>query len=841
MLPDPPSTAHDTPSLLLPSIYTTTPIFNTSHARATSTSLLVFHGDAEWRVTRPPSTAVQSLLDDACARFFLPPLDYQLELHQGLTTTRLNHSTTLRLSALPHNAHLHLRHCPLRSTDVHVTVELASEDGLKLSHTFPLTASLHDVLITLESLHPSLHPTAHTGVPASLLLRSVHGPGITSMPTTSRPHPPSRGPTSPASPLCVALPAPVQHRIDAFLGFSVLMDLRVLSRDMRRRSEEAALRWMTTHLSAEGLQHRDEARSRRRNAARISLASEFDHCIDGEDKPGDREIGSDDEPTVEPTVDAAAALDPDVSDAVWLRRQLDRWGHCSRDPVLCVISPSEAQAAYDRQQLGKCAPISLWDQGVVGFRVIDLAQELFRKYKHAAAIEEAVRPEERKRTLRYHPADDRPRLAAERQAVRTAAARWKASSTGAAWLLQLPADVLAHSVLGFLDFGQLMGARAVSRGMQRAAERGACAWMNRTFPAGLQRLVDEQQVARVDAQAQQAVAGKKKSRQKRKRAMEEDDEQHTGGWRGLSGQRDAPPSPSSAPLSSTSSWAGCSPMAPSASAAVSGVSFNLSDCVWALQQLLWAQRLDDKAMRGIRHQPDACYRGTVRMVHALPRFCLRSAQLPACVQRVPNATALTARRGRAGTGVVYKRFEILPLLDAAFGAYGHASALLAIRARRADIAAKRASTSGGNRDALLGTVKVAFAQAGAWWRLGGSGRWVQVDTRVGAFLWGRRSGWEYSDPTRNSVRLHDSEQKRTEYHREGARVHAAVTALGWHCKGRCGWGDCAPRVDGIVTAAQLARQRDDGIIEWTDKFGFEWYAYRLHNDIWEAHKRGVFL
>ena len=157
---------HNTPSLLSPPIYHDSITISASQTRVMSTPLIFFHGDAEWRVTRPPSTAVQSLLEDSCAHFSLPPLDYQLELHQGRTTKPLDHSTNLRLSSLPHNAHLHLRHSPLRSLDVHVTVELASQGGLKLNHTFPLATSLHDVLSTLQSLNPSLHLTAHSGVPA---------------------------------------------------------------------------------------------------------------------------------------------------------------------------------------------------------------------------------------------------------------------------------------------------------------------------------------------------------------------------------------------------------------------------------------------------------------------------------------------------------------------------------------------------------------------------------------------------------------------------------------------------------------------------------------------------
>ena len=48
--------------------------------------------------------------------------------------------------------------------------------------------------------------------------------------------------------LCTSLPAPFKRCVDAFLGFSVLVDLRALSRDMQQRCAAAALRWMRRQL-----------------------------------------------------------------------------------------------------------------------------------------------------------------------------------------------------------------------------------------------------------------------------------------------------------------------------------------------------------------------------------------------------------------------------------------------------------------------------------------------------------------------------------------------------------------------------------------------------------------
>ena len=40
--------------------------------------------------------------------------------------------------------------------------------------------------------------------------------------------------------------------------------------------------------------------------------------------------------------ESAAIADATVSDAVWLRRQLARWSHCSRDAA-CVITKAEVE------------------------------------------------------------------------------------------------------------------------------------------------------------------------------------------------------------------------------------------------------------------------------------------------------------------------------------------------------------------------------------------------------------------------------------------------------------------------------------------------------------------
>ena len=282
-------------------------------------------------------------------------------------------------------------------------------------------------------------------------------------------------------------------------------------------------------------------------------------------------------------------------------------------------------------------------------------------------------------------------------------------------------------------------------------------------------------------------------------------------------------------------------MVPSAGAAVPGVSFDLSDCRWALRQLQWAQRVDEKAMRGIRWEAGACYRATVPTTVALQRFCLRPTQLPPSVQSVQrgsNAAASKVGREKADAVEGKQRFGILALLDAVLGAHGHASALAALRARRMGIASKAACTIDARREGLLRTIKAAFAEAGARWELAWVNRSLCIDTNVDSFIlrdsaWTSRIGAEVGD------RLHESEQKRTEYHQEGARVHAAMRALGWRCSGHCGWGDCNPRQDGLLTAAQLAlaRNSSDGTIDWSESDGFRRTACRMDSGVWSAFKR----
>ena len=146
---------------------------------------------------------------------------------------------------------------------------------------------------------------------------------------------------------------------------------------------------------------------------------------------------------------------------------------------------------------------------------------------------------------------------------------------------------------------------------------------------------------------------------------------------------------------------------------MSAASFDVSDCVWALRQLQWAERVDSEVVP-IRRDPGMCYPGSAAHTVLLQRFCLRPAQLLALEQRLStdSSAPLLAASSKEQHGAVDNDRElcgILSLMDAALVAHGHSTALVAARARRTRAAEER-------RTQQLERVQAAFARAGAWWR-----------------------------------------------------------------------------------------------------------------------------
>ena len=52
-------------------------------------------------------------------------------------------------------------------------------------------------------------------------------------------------------------------------------------------------------------------------------------------------------------------------------------------------------------------------------------------------------------------------------------------------------------------------------------------------------------------------------------------------------------------------------------------------------------------------------------------------------------------------------------------------------------------------------------------------------------------------------------------------------ALDWRCDGHCGWGDCDPGEDGLLTAQQLAGADSEGRTRWNTSDGSHRYAWRV--------------
>ena len=470
----------------------------------------------------------------------------------------------------------------------------------------------------------------------------------------------------------------------------------------------------------------------------------------------------------------------------------------------------EAKEAYDGEVLQRLAPGVLIDGRLRFSRVVDIAQVLLVEFGHAADIDPTIRPGEQERTLSILTVLSLLHMGAEQQAVKTAALKWKAASTGAAWQLLLPAVVLAHSVLCFLSSERLMDARAVRRGMQRAAERGACAWMNRTFPAGLQRLADEQQQARVVNVQARPVEDEEQMRKKRKRSVEDDGQGIAAGWRPPPQQdREFSPSehPSSAPSSSSSRptcRVSASSTAPSGIAASADVSFDASDCVWTLRQLQWAQRYDHICMR-LQHVDDQIHQPTtLGTSDVMEHFCL---DIGSC-RRPMSARCTKSAAHRRRTGSVRSR-------ERARRRVGQEDAL---RWREADTAAQGGQSGFRPGRRLVGD---------------GVGRPLSVHQHSsGHFHLEPDSGRDTPDLTER--RADASEQKRTEWRAEGARMHAAVLALGaWRCDGQCGWGwgEWDPPEDDLVTSEELARGEDnEDNVYWSDSDGEQWGSHRMRRE-----------
>jgi hypothetical protein len=123
------------------------------------------------------------------------------------------------------------------------------------------------------------------------------------------------------------LPPSALSRLHNFLGFTSLMDIRAVNTHMKGQCEEAALQWMSQHLTRAAQQMR-EAETREREKAegegedneemkeeeKSQTSAHPSSLVDGDEE---REEGSD-----------SVKLLPSLfrrSDAIWFRQQLSRW------------------------------------------------------------------------------------------------------------------------------------------------------------------------------------------------------------------------------------------------------------------------------------------------------------------------------------------------------------------------------------------------------------------------------------------------------------------------------------------------------------------------------------
>ena len=467
-------------------------------------------------------------------------------------------------------------------------------------------------------------------------------PTVSHSPSTPSPlsSAPSSSPPSAAatrlqpSPLLHSLPAAAADRVRGFLGFTVLMDLRCLSRSAARRLEDAALQWMNHHLL--------------RPELRLTSSSS---------------------PSSPSTPEVAARPSPpfcfDHADAVWFRQQLSRWrfNRLRVDADSCLLSPVEAWRAYGvqwREHLQRPWPTPRTPPLTASYLVRDVARHLFRGYfrlhsgqqpRHAAAFARQLEDGRAQRTSGLNRTAYRALVAREKDSAQ----RWRACRPVS--MLVLPAAVVYHSVLACLGFEELMELRSVSRALQPLMETAAVLRLNQQFPSGLNTIAERQEEAR-----QLAEEARLKAEMKRQKAEEKRQ-------KGRKRKRaDASPTSSDASAvmdsasvaSSSSSSLSASTFSPSPTP-----SYTVAHAVWVMQLLQWSRRLWYTARRELGEPPNSVL-PTLCQTQFLSRFPLRAEW----TQRFgrPSPTTRSRYSGRWGKGA--DRYSVHAVLDLLLDLYG---------------------------------------------------------------------------------------------------------------------------------------------------------------------------
>ena len=384
------------------------------------------------------------------------------------------------------------------------------------------------------------------------------------------------------------LPPAAVERVKSFLCITTLMDMRACSRQLQRWCEDAAVRWLTLHVT-------DAAYRVRSAADRASLGSwvtrrtKAGRSVRGDIWLNGRALGCGDDCCGAVPLSSHGAIVFTRHDAAWFRRQVDRWSHAGQpveDALLCRVDLQYARTAYG------CRPHSkdLTGLGVAfptfSFRVVDVMLRLCKELKgcHAAGRLRALASESEVGTAE---AQESSAAVALRREAETA--RWMRSSAGTTVLHGIPATVFEHCALPFLELDTLLELRRCSRGLQSLAERAACEWMNWRFPAGLAT------IARRCAVERQEDGGKVKPIELFGRAR-----------------------PPSTRVSVMRRRDGSAVSAYPLSSPPAVVSFDVDDVLWLRQQLSWGQQCDlTRVIRKDRGRL-AAERGNMYMVRSSP-------------------------------------------------------------------------------------------------------------------------------------------------------------------------------------------------------------------------------
>ena len=518
--------------------------------------------------------------------------------------------------------------------------------------------------------------------------------------------------TSPRPFLFHALPPVAADALQGYLGFTLLMDLRVLSSSACRWQEDEALQWMNHNLIDV---HRDS----------YYLPGWYDSDTDFDSHGGHYDLKSEDGGSGEEDASDAPPSAPVTpfcfthDDVVWFRQQLSRWGAgCGReDSERCTISPVDAHVAYDipwastrphqplsiaslEAPVASVSSLEAPERSLLSltYLVRHVARHLFhgrygQEMRHATAFAQQLQEGAAQRSSGLSDRAYRQMLAREKRTAR----RWKEGGPLPAplmlmlpldahdsvltfltfeELLLLPAAVAQHTVLSFLVFDEVMQLRVLSHALQPVLEAAAVAQLNRLCPSGLATIARQEQEAVETAMqlAEKARAHGQKDKEKaqKKKHKEEREKKETKRSRKRKRADEPAPSPvSAAPsapalpspaASSSSSSSSSSPAASSSPASPSAsppASYTVAHCVWAMQQLQWCRRLDFNGRRQMQ-RPRALVVPLLCKTHFHSRFSRRAQW----TQRFPPSAPAS------GQGTGKERVDFFDALDVVLGVDG---------------------------------------------------------------------------------------------------------------------------------------------------------------------------